>query len=65
MANRALVEMISGSGGRLLYSYLRELVSSVSSRGVYGPVFLDPVSVGPILTTEQIADVPEGSSEDQ
>ena len=51
---RAFLEFLSRSGGMMLFPYFRELVSSVTSRGVFGTFLLNPTAIGPILSLEQV-----------
>lgn len=55
---RAFAAFVSSSGPRILFPYLREAISTISNRGLFGAVHLDPVSVNPLLTDEQLAKIP-------
>jgi preprotein translocase subunit SecB len=43
MPDDSLLKFAGTVGLRLLFPYLREIVSNVSGRGIYGPLFLDPI----------------------
>jgi preprotein translocase subunit SecB len=47
-----LLDFAKGPALRIIFPYLREAVSNVSQRGMYGPVWLDPLNVS-ILTDPQ------------
>ncbi|MGH7621118.1 MAG: hypothetical protein ACREMU_02150 [Gemmatimonadaceae bacterium] len=49
-----VVKFLSVGGLRTTYPYLREIISSVTARGIYGPLFLDPVFAQPLMSDEQI-----------
>ena len=51
---RQLAQFAADTGLRLLFPYFREIVSSISGRGVFGQLLLDPVSIGPLLKPEQL-----------
>jgi preprotein translocase subunit SecB len=48
VSTRQLLQFVNDGGVRLLFPYLREIISAVSARGIYGPIFLDPVVIGPL-----------------
>lgn len=49
VTTRQLLGYVSQNGGRLMFPYIREMVSSVSGRGIFGPIFMDPVVLGALL----------------
>lgn len=55
---RQLAEFMNTSGAVILFPYLREVVSSVTGRGVYPPMHLNPIRLGPLLAPEALADIP-------
>lgn len=52
---RDLLAFASDAGGRILFPYAREAVSAVTGRGIYGPVFLDPVALQPMISADEVA----------
>lgn len=62
---RQLLQFVNEGGVRLLFPYLREVISAVSARGIYGPIFLDPVVIGPLRPDAEldrmIVEMPAGS----
>jgi hypothetical protein len=62
MSLRDFVKWLSDAGGRFLYPYFRELVSSVTARGVYGTVLLNPALLNPLLTPEELEQLLAGQS---
>jgi preprotein translocase subunit SecB len=53
----ALLRFVNEAGVRILFPYLRELISAASGRGIYGPLFLDPVLVGPLVSEHRLSQV--------
>ena len=51
---RAFLEFLSKSGGVILYPYFREIVSSVSARGAFGAILLNPTFLGPLIPPAEI-----------
>jgi len=51
---RELLGYVNEGGARLLFPYLREMVSAVTGRGVYGPIFLQPVILGPLRPNDEL-----------
>lgn len=43
VSDEALVRFASGPALRIIFPYLRECVSNATSKGLYGPVWLDPM----------------------
>lgn len=39
------IGFLHGAGVRILFPYIREAVSSLTSRGIFGPVWLDPMDI--------------------
>jgi preprotein translocase subunit SecB len=52
-----LLRFTNAAGARLLFPYLREIVSSVTSRGLYGPVLIDPVTVESLMPDEKLHEI--------
>jgi preprotein translocase subunit SecB len=46
-----LSEFASGAALRILFPYLREVVSNVTGKGLYPPVWLDPIQLIMLTTT--------------
>lgn len=42
VADQELLEFAQGPGMRIVYPYVREITSNVTSRGLFGPLWLDP-----------------------
>lgn len=51
---KELVAFANDAGGRILFPYAREVVSAVTGRGVFGPVFLDPMALQPVVTAQEV-----------
>lgn len=51
---RELVAFANDAGGRILFPYAREVVSAVTGRGIFGPVFLDPMALQPVVTPQEV-----------
>lgn len=45
---------LNHNGGRLLFPYVRELVSNITARGIYDAVNLDPWVLGPLVPDDQL-----------
>lgn len=50
----ALVRFVNESGAQVLFPYVREVVSAATSRGIFGPIFLDPVVMGSLTTEAEV-----------
>ncbi len=55
MADDTAVDFLHGAGVRILFPYIRETVSNLTSRGVFGPVWLDPMDIQIIQAKKQKA----------
>lgn len=52
-----IARFVNTTGSRLLFPYIRELVSAATARGIYGPVFIDPILIGPLATDDQVTEM--------
>jgi preprotein translocase subunit SecB len=43
-----ILDFVSGAGVRILFPYVREVISTTSARGVFGPLWLDPLAIGAV-----------------
>ncbi len=46
ISDEALLEFLKGPGVRIVFPYLRELVSSTTGRGIFPAVWIDPIGLG-------------------
>ena len=57
VAFESLLKFVNSVGVRIMFPYLREVVTTITARGIYGPIFLDPSNVGAMMTDEKIQEV--------
>lgn len=58
----AMAEFIRVRSHLILFPYVRELVSSVTGRGVYGGLYLNPVVLPPMMEAEEMKEYMAGLS---
>jgi preprotein translocase subunit SecB len=51
---RAALEFANRSGGLILYPYIREMISSVTSRGIFQPILLGLIPQAQLFSAEQL-----------
>jgi preprotein translocase subunit SecB len=56
---RAFAQFVNDAGPRILFPYIREAISTITNRGVFGALHLDPVAISPMLSAEQLSQIPE------
>lgn len=47
-----VLEFAENSGIRIIFPYLREVISTASMKGLYGPIWLDPMAISVIRPEE-------------
>jgi preprotein translocase subunit SecB len=45
---------VNTQGPRMLFPYLREIVTSVTQRGIFGAVYLEPIILGPMIEDAEV-----------
>jgi len=53
----SFINYLNTRGGTMLIPYIREAISSITSRGVYGPIFVDPMAFAAIAPHDVIAGI--------
>jgi len=53
-SDEELLEFGTHAGIRILFPYIREIVSNVSSRGAFGPLWIDPINMTVSGTPEKV-----------
>jgi preprotein translocase subunit SecB len=51
---RPFISFINRQGAPILYPYVREIITSVSARTIYGPIVLPPLIIAPLIDDETI-----------
>lgn len=59
--NLALGEYVSKGGAALMFPFLREAVANITGRGRFGPIWLKPVNMLALTTTEPPPQAPPPS----
>lgn len=55
--NEQMLTFLNTSASRLLFPYVRETISSVTGRGVFGPIFINPLLIGSLLSDEKLQEL--------
>lgn len=56
----AFISFVNRQGGPLLFPFIRELTANLTQRGLYEPIWLDPVSLDPLLAEDQVIAIAAG-----
>jgi preprotein translocase subunit SecB len=51
---RSLLSYAGSQGARLLFPYMREMVASLTMRGIFGPILLAPVILGSLVPESEL-----------
>ena len=53
----AFIQYLNNRGGTMLVPYIREAISSVTSRGMFGPIFVEPMAFASIAPPDALAEL--------